>query len=221
MNLCQVWLLKSQDTEACHGLACVLPRQHPSSSHHSIFVGNFLVCNVGHFVIQPRLQLCLLCSAKKSFWSLCGVSMTESSPSRIGILAHAPHLAQAPCIFLPLFCALLELEPQLHHDSVGVQLCLFCLHLDWLLWLLPLLFLLLFYVLPSMCCSVVCRCCCSCWWCRSRLLRRRPLLSSQILLSGWWSTCFSRVGILCTNSSSSRSFPSRLVMPCERVLSHK
>ena len=47
------------------GFANGLPRQHPSSSHHSIFVSNLLVHNVENFVIQPRMQLCPLCSAKE------------------------------------------------------------------------------------------------------------------------------------------------------------
>ena len=58
-RLCQVWVLKFQVTEASLGFACGLPCQHPSTSHHSIRVGNFFVHNVEHCVIQPRLQLCL------------------------------------------------------------------------------------------------------------------------------------------------------------------
>ena len=59
-NCSQVWVLKSQDTEACFGCAGGVPR-HPSSSHHSIFVSllvhivkNFVVhdCNSANFALQ-------------------------------------------------------------------------------------------------------------------------------------------------------------------------
>ena len=64
-NLCQVWAVTSQDADACLDSASRHPRQHPSSSHHSILVGNLLFHGVEHIVIQPRLQLCLFCSAKE------------------------------------------------------------------------------------------------------------------------------------------------------------
>ena len=65
-NLCQVWVSKALDKEACRGSAGGLQSTSTPIELSLIDIGySPLVHNVEHFVIQPRLTLCLLCSAKE------------------------------------------------------------------------------------------------------------------------------------------------------------